>query len=59
MEKAVRYDPEPSKRGQPFGDRVSEWIGKMVGKAAAGSWDISVSLAGNLLSSAMTQYYGI
>jgi len=56
LEQAFMKDPNPSKSGK-FGERVSEWIGKMVGKAAEGSWDISVSVAANLLSSAITHFY--
>ena len=52
-------DSEPSLTAQDkFGPRVSAWIAKMVGKAAEGSWNISLGAAGNLLSQAIAKYYG-
>lgn len=42
-----------------FGSKVSEWIGKMVGKAADGSWSVGVATAGNILGAALSGYYGI
>lgn len=57
LEKAVIQDPEQPVKGK-FGDNVSKWVGRMVTKAAEGSWDISVSLAANLLSTALMKFYG-
>ena len=42
-----------------FGPRVSAWIGKMIGKAAEGSWQIGLGAAGNLLAQAIAKYYGL
>ncbi len=42
-----------------FGSKVSGWIGKMVGKAANGSWNVGVAAAGNILGAALSGYYGI
>ncbi|MGR5146783.1 hypothetical protein ACQKP8_09595 [Photobacterium alginatilyticum] len=42
-----------------FGQKVSGWIGKMVGKAADGSWNMAVAAAGNILGAAINGYYGI
>lgn len=58
LEKALQSDPPPS-NGNKFGEKVSSWIGKMMGKAASGSWDISVAIAGQLLAEAISSYYGI
>ncbi|MBN1806049.1 MAG: hypothetical protein JW837_12435 [Sedimentisphaerales bacterium] len=41
-----------------FGSKVSAWIGKMISKAAAGTWKIAVSTASQLLTAALKQYYG-
>jgi uncharacterized membrane protein YeaQ/YmgE (transglycosylase-associated protein family) len=57
LEQAVSQDPEQPVKGK-FGDNVSKWMGRMVTKAAEGSWDISVSLAANLLSTALVKFYG-
>ncbi len=58
LEQAVRSDPTPAQSGN-FGSRVSQWVGKMVSKAAAGAWDIAVGTAGNLLATAISSYYGM
>lgn len=58
LENAIRLDPEPTSRSKT-GKKVSEWIGKMVQKAANGSWNIGVGAAGNLLASAISKFYGI
>jgi len=58
LEVAVRDDPEP--RGEKgFGPKVSEWVGRMVTLAAAGSWEISVATAGGLLAAALGKFYGL
>ena len=58
LEDAVRCDTEPTSRSK-LGARVSKWIGKMVQKAANGSWNIGVGAAGNLLAAALTRFYGL
>lgn len=57
LEDAVRCDTEPTSKSK-LGARVSEWIGRMIQKAANGSWNIGVGAAGNLLASALTRFYG-
>jgi hypothetical protein len=57
LREALELDP-PSKIKGAFGEKVSAWIGKMVAKAAAGSWEISVGAAGSLLATAISRYYG-
>ncbi len=46
---------EPSKG---FGKKASAWIGKMISKAASGTWKIGVSVASKLLTDALMKYYG-
>lgn len=58
LEDAIRVDSEPKSNGA-FGEKVSAWIGKMVGRAASGSWDVSVATAGTLLAAALTKFYGL
>lgn len=58
LEIAIADDPEPMQSGI-FGGKVGAWIGKMVGRAASGGWEISVSTAGTLLAAALTKYYGL
>lgn len=41
-----------------LGKQVSGWIGNMVSKSASGSWNVSIAAAGNLLSTAISKYYG-
>jgi hypothetical protein len=57
LRSAVDSEPSPTAQDK-FGPRVSAWIAKMVGKAAEGSWNISLGAAGNLLAQAISKYYG-
>ncbi len=41
-----------------FGTEVSNWMGKMVGKAASTAWDVKVGAAGSLLATAIGKFYG-
>lgn len=42
-----------------FGPKVRAWIGKMIGKAAAGAWNIGVNAAGSLLAGTIRAFYGL
>lgn len=42
-----------------FGPKVSEWIGRMVKKAADGSWNVGVGAAGGILAQIISKYYGL
>ncbi|MDD5168158.1 MAG: hypothetical protein PHN75_05030 [Syntrophales bacterium] len=57
LKNAIYEDPKPITRDR-LGDRVSAWMGRMLTKAANGSWQISVATAGNLLAQAIGAYYG-
>lgn len=50
---------EPKAEAGKWGPRVSKWVGKMVGKAADGSWQVGLGAAGNLLAQALTAFYGL
>ncbi|EGR0269182.1 hypothetical protein FMH15_21470 [Vibrio alginolyticus] len=58
LKKAIDSDGERSGTDK-FGERVSSWIGRMVAKAADGSWAVGIGTAANLLGSALGAYYGI
>jgi AbiTii len=58
LKAALDSDPTPL-NPEGFGPKVSSWVGKMVGKAAAGSWNIGLGAAGNLLAQAIAKYYGL
>ncbi|MCZ4339648.1 hypothetical protein [Shewanella colwelliana] len=44
---------------EAFGDKVNNWIGKMIGKASQGSWGVAVGTAAGLLTETIKAYYGI
>jgi hypothetical protein len=58
LKKAIESDPQPESNNK-FGEKVSSWIGKMIKKAASGAWQISITTAGNILSTAIKTYYGL
>ncbi len=58
LKAAVDSDPQPVSQNA-FGTKVSQWIAKMVQKAADGSWDVGVGAAGGLLAQAIAKYYGL
>lgn len=58
LQVALEAEPEPLSE-ERFGPKVSAWIARMMGKAAEGTWDISLGAAGNLLAQAIAKYYGL
>lgn len=52
-------DVETGVNTDSFGPRVSDWIGKMIKKAASGAWTVSLGAAGSLLARAIGSYYGL
>lgn len=58
LQDAIKEDATKD-QAQGFGEKVSGWIGKMLGKAGTGAWNISTSSAGTLLTKAIAQYYGL
>lgn len=58
LEAALNSDHRPTKRGN-LGPHVSDWIGKMVGKAASGATQLAIGTAGSLLAQAIWVYYGL
>lgn len=58
LQAALSKDARPLARDR-LGSGVSSWIGKMVKKAAEGTWNAGVTIAGKILSDAITKYYGL
>ena len=57
LRKALDSDPKPSNQDAPLGPKVSDWMGRMISKAASGVWDITVPVASTLLANAIWAYY--
>jgi len=58
LEAAIRQDEAPTDP-KHFGATVSSWIGKMVTKAASGTWNVTTKAGGDLLWKALCLYYGL
>ncbi len=56
LKNVLAEEQEAHKR---FGPKVSSWIGKMVGKAADGSWNVSIGAASGILSQIISNFYGL
>lgn len=57
LKKAISEDAHPSGQ-EKFGSKVGTWTGKMVSKAADGTWKVAISTAGSLLAKALSAYFG-
>jgi len=55
---ALKAEIRPKQSGR-MGPKVARWLGKMVAKAASGAWDVSVRTAPELLTKAISAYYGL
>ena len=58
LKSSLEKDTPPQSKSN-FGKAVSDWIGRMVAKAASGAWDISAATAAALLADAIAKYYGL
>lgn len=58
LQQAVTNDPAPT-QPSTLGANVSAWMGKMVAKAADGTWNVGVAASGGLLANALGKYYGL
>jgi len=52
-------DSEQPESGTRFGEKVNNWIAKMIAKSLDGSWEIGISAAGGFLATAIAKYYGL
>ncbi|WP_157646043.1 hypothetical protein [Burkholderia ubonensis] len=59
LNQAIVEDGDAPLQTKSFGPKVGAWIGNMVQKAATGGWNIGVGAAGNLLATAISNYYGL
>jgi hypothetical protein len=57
LEKAIKADGSKTEQNK-FGPKVAEWIGKMIKKILEGAWNVSISTAPELLTKALSRYYG-
>ncbi len=58
LQVALSEDQKPITKDN-FGVKVSKWYGKMISKAADGSWQIAIGAAANLLTQSLNSYYGL
>ena len=56
LQEAINKDGE--RKDKNFGERVKEWIGGMMIKAAQGVWKIGQQTIPSLLTTALSHYYG-
>ncbi|MEX3915958.1 hypothetical protein AB4Y43_06895 [Paraburkholderia sp. BR10872] len=59
LSRAITDDGDVPTHTKSIGPKVAQWIGSMMQKAASGSWQIGIAAAGNLLSGAISNYYGL
>jgi hypothetical protein len=60
QELKVILKDEPAIAGpKAFGPKLKKWIGKMVGKAVADTWQVGVGAGAALLEAALLGYYGL
>jgi hypothetical protein len=57
LEDSILQDAK-SKTQQRLGDRVRSWLGKIITKAGTSAWNIATSVAANLITQALSKYYG-
>lgn len=57
LEVAIREDG--NLKGNAFGQKVAVWMGKMIQKAASGTWKMATDVGAKLLTEALKHYYGI
>ena len=58
LKQSIKIDPKPKQKDK-LGENVSKWIGKMIEKASSGAWNVGLSIAANILTSAIYSYYGL
>ncbi len=58
LKHSIKIDPKPKQKDK-LGGNVSKWIGKMIEKASSGAWNVSLSIAVNILTNAICSYYGL
>jgi hypothetical protein len=56
---AIDSDGDISEKPGEYGSQVTNWIESMLSKAASNAWDIEKGVAGSLIATALSNYYGI
>lgn len=56
---AIDSDGDISKESGEYGSQVTNWMESMLSKAASNAWDIEKGVAGSLIATALSNYYGI
>lgn len=41
-----------------LGEQVTNWIDTMIAKTVSGAWNVTANVAANILTVAISQYYG-
>jgi len=57
LEESIHEDAR-QKPDAGVGDRTRAWLGKMVAKAGTAAWNVATSVAANLLTQALSKYFG-
>lgn len=57
LDKALLAEPARPPGSGVFGPSVAGWISRMMKKAAEGTWQVSLDVAGQILSDALIRYY--
>lgn len=55
---AIQEDAKSDTKGG-IGNNVGAWIGRMISKAASGTLDVAATVAANVLTKALLNYYGL
>jgi hypothetical protein len=57
LDQAIHEDAQ-SEVKSGLGNKVRAWLGKMISKAGSSTWNVATSVAANLLTKALSKYYG-
>lgn len=57
LENALKAEPDASPSA--YGPKVAAWLGRMMSKAADGTWKMATGAAGAFLGKALEKYYGL
>ncbi|WEX86128.1 hypothetical protein PZN02_002386 [Sinorhizobium garamanticum] len=58
LEAAITSEPQIG-ADKKYGPKVGQWVGKMLGKAASGAWNVGLQAGGVILEKALLGYYGL
>lgn len=58
LKNSIQTDETENLSDKTFGQKVSKWIGKMITKAANGTWNIGLQIAPSLITNALNAFFG-